>query len=131
MSEKVLGELVPVGGGDPIPLLAPQLSIGRRESCDICLQYTNISGRHCELAYVDGIWAVKDLGSTNGIKVNGNKVMNRRLRPGDELAIGQRKYKIEYTPEASAEALDSIADEAEDLSISLMEKAGLSRRRSE
>ena len=34
---KVLGILKPVGGGDPVPLLKPEVVIGRRRSCDICL----------------------------------------------------------------------------------------------
>ena len=38
------GELVPVGGGDPIPLIRPILTLGRRESCDICISFPNISG---------------------------------------------------------------------------------------
>lgn len=45
------GELVPVGGGDTIPLTRPQLSLGRRRSCDIYLDFPNISSIHCELMY--------------------------------------------------------------------------------
>ena len=54
MSSDILGELVPVGGGDSIPLIRNVMSIGRRESCDICLQFPNISALHCELAFRDG-----------------------------------------------------------------------------
>ena len=43
------GELVPVGGGDNIPLLRASLTIGRRESCDIVLRFSNVSGQHCQL----------------------------------------------------------------------------------
>jgi hypothetical protein len=38
------GELTPLGGGDPIPLLKKQLLVGRRESCDIVLRFANIAG---------------------------------------------------------------------------------------
>ena len=44
------GELVPIGGGDAIPLIAEVMTIGRRQSCDICLNFQNISGTHCELS---------------------------------------------------------------------------------
>ena len=96
MPVESVGELVPVGGGDPIPLRRGVMTIGRRESCDICLKFPNISGLHCELAYKDaGFWQVRDLGSTNGIKVNGERVLNRPLRPGDE--IGHRQAQV-YDP---------------------------------
>ena len=43
------GELVPQGGGDPIPLLKKSLLVGRRESCDIVLRFSNVSAHHCQL----------------------------------------------------------------------------------
>jgi pSer/pThr/pTyr-binding forkhead associated (FHA) protein len=132
MPVESVGELVPVGGGDPIPLRRGVLTIGRRESCDISLKFPNISGLHCELAYKDaGFWQVRDLGSTNGIKGNGERVLNRPLRPGDEIAIAKRKYKIQYnlTPAAEA-AIEAVLSEDENVfSQSLMEKAGLVKRR--
>lgn len=132
MPVESVGELVPVGGGDPIPLRRGVLTVGRRESCDISLRFPNISGLHCELAYKDaGFWQVRDLGSTNGIKVNGERVLNRPLRPGDEIAIAKRKYKIQYnlTPAAEA-AIEAVLSEDENVfSQSLMEKAGLVKRR--
>jgi len=132
MTTDIVGELVPIGGGDPIPLKRGVLSIGRRESCDISLKFPNISGLHCELAYKDaGYWQLRDLGSTNGIKVNGERVLNRPLRPGDEIAIAKRKYKIQYnlTPAGEA-ALEAVLSADEDVfSQTLLEKAGLARRR--
>jgi len=130
MNHVVNGQMVPVGGGDPIPLRSELLSIGRRDSCDICLKFQNISGMHCELSWRKGFWFVRDLGSTNGIKVNGTRVMQKPLRPGDELAIGLRRYTLQYSLAASAEAaLEDILTEAEDISVPLMEKAGLSKPR--
>src|SRR5438132_4050444 len=82
MSGKGNGELIPVGGGDAIPLIRDHLSMGRRESCDICLRFPNISGVHCEMTFQDGYWLIKDMGSTNGIKVNGSRVKKRVLHPG-------------------------------------------------
>ena len=54
-------ELVPLKGGDPIPLLRPKLVVGRRESCDICLRFPNISGRHCELSFQVGVSAASHI----------------------------------------------------------------------
>jgi pSer/pThr/pTyr-binding forkhead associated (FHA) protein len=127
----IQGELVPVGGGDSIPLIRPTLTVGRRESCDICMRFPNISGLHCELFYRDGFWYVKDLNSTNGIKVNGMRVQERLLQPRDELAIGQRRYLIQYE---LGEGQSALAEVQEDImGRSLLEKAGLEgpRRRSQ
>jgi adenylate cyclase len=132
MATEYFGELVPVGGGDPIPLRRGVLTIGRRESCDISLRFPNISGLHCELSYKDaGFWQFRDLGSTNGIKVNGQRVLTRPLRPGDELAIAKRRYTIQYNLTSSGEAaLEAVLTEDEDVfSQSLLEKAGLAKRR--
>src|SRR3954467_15621270 len=71
MQAKPNGELVPLGGGDNIPLLREHLTMGRRESCDICMRFPSVSGVHCELRFKEGYWYIKDLNSTNGIKVNG------------------------------------------------------------
>jgi pSer/pThr/pTyr-binding forkhead associated (FHA) protein len=130
MALEAHGQLIPVGGGDPIPLSRDLLTFGRRESCDVCLKFQNISGLHCELSYREGYWFVRDLGSTNGIKVNGTRVLSRPLKPGDELAIAQRRYTIQYNLPASAQsALEEVLSEDEDLSVPLMQKAGLARQR--
>jgi adenylate cyclase len=126
------GELIPVGGGDSIPLVRPVLSIGRRESCDITLNFPNISGLHCELQFRDGCWVVRDLNSTNGVKVNGKKVQKKVLQPGDTIGIAKRKFTIEYSAGIGNHALDEILEENEEIAdIPLLEKAGLVRRRND
>lgn len=126
------GELIPIGGGDPIPLLKGNLTIGRRESCDIILRFGNVSGQHCELILDHGWWFVKDLGSQNGTRVNGLKVSKKRLDPGDRLTIARNDYEVRYSPK------DNGGDEsrppeddvfADIMGKSLMETAGLDRRR--
>ena len=92
------GELVPLGGGDPIPLLKKTLLVGRRESCDIVLRFSNVSAHHCQLSITGGYWYVRDMKSRNGIKVNGVRVMEKRLDPGDLLSIARRKFEVKYSP---------------------------------
>src|SRR4051795_3893748 len=128
MKDEVNGELVPLGGGDNIPLLRPTMTVGRRESCDVPLPFPNISGLHCELNFRDGYWSIKDLNSTNGVKVNGVRVQARPLKPGDEIGIAKRRFTIQYTltPEAQHE-LEALLTEDENIfGKSLLEKAGLS-----
>ena len=90
----MLGQLIPQGGGDVIPLLAPTLLVGRRESCDVVLRFSNVSAHHCELQIREGYWFVNDLQSRNGIKVNGVRVTERCLEPGDILSIAKHKYEL-------------------------------------
>ena len=129
MSEGQLGELVPVGGGDAIPLINEVMTIGRRESCDICLRFQNISGTHCELALKNGVWYLRDLGSTNGVKVNGEKTLRRPLRPGDEISIANHKFTIQYHLPQGGTIEDVFTQEDETFSQSLMEKAGLEKKK--
>lgn len=125
------GQLIPVGGGDAIPLVRDQLSMGRRESCDICLRFPNVSGLHCELVYKKGYWEINDLGSTNGLKVNGTRVNKKVLVPGDTITIAKRSWRIEYTPPVGGHTIDELLEDVDDtIAQSLLEKAGLARPQS-
>jgi adenylate cyclase len=120
----MLGELVPCGGGDPIPLLKPRLLIGRRSQCDIILDFPNISGQHCLLELLNGYWFVRDLRSRNGLKVNGMRCDSKWLFPGDELTIAKHRFEVSYQPAADAPK----PEEEDPFALSLLEKAGLMRR---
>lgn len=123
------GELVPVGGGDNIPLIRDKLTIGRRESCDICLRFPNVSGLHCELEFQDGSWVIRDLGSKNGVKVSGVKIKQKNLRDGDEIAIASRLFVIRYKMRGGGQTTynEILDDEENILEKSLLERAGLTR----
>jgi adenylate cyclase len=125
------GELVPLGGGDPIPLLRATLTVGRRETCDVVLRFANMSGQHCQLLLENGYWYVQDLNSQNGVKVNGAHVIRKLLKPGDTLSMARHKYKIQYSPEDLG-ATGPPPSEEEDITAvlgkSLLERAGLQRR---
>lgn len=120
----MLGELVPCGGGDPIPLLQPKLLIGRRSDCDIMLRFPNVSGQHCLLELINGYWHVRDLRSRNGIKVNGQRCEARWLLPGDELSVAKHRFEVDYEPLGDAPP----PEEEDPFAVSLLEKAGLQRR---
>jgi pSer/pThr/pTyr-binding forkhead associated (FHA) protein len=125
------GVLVPVGGGDPIPLLKDRLVIGRREGCDIVLKFANISGQHCRMTVEHGYWFVRDLGSRNGTKVDGNSVVRKRLDPKCRISFAKHEYRIEYEPQDLGAFGPPPADDdhmEELLKSSLMDRAGLERR---
>lgn len=128
----MFGELIPSGGGDPIPLLKAALTVGRRESCDIVLRFGNVSGQHCELTLDRGWWFVKDLGSQNGTRVNGLRISKKRLDPGDRLTIARLDYEVRYSPAANGgdETTPPEDDVFSDImGRSLLESAGLDRRK--
>ncbi len=113
-SKKILGILKPIGGGDPVPLQRESMIIGRRASSDICLDFENVSGKHCELKFFHGIWHIRDLGSRNGTTVNGLKIaIEQTILPDAEIGIASHFYTIDYEPAgpASAVAGKDIMDE--------------------
>ena len=123
------GEMIPVGGGDTIPLLKKTLLVGRRESCDIVLRFSNVSAHHCQLSCDGGYWYVKDMNSKNGIKVNGDRVTSKRVDPGDMLAVAKHKYQVQYSPAELGAVGPPPAEDLpqEIMGKSLLERAGLER----
>ncbi|MEO1991453.1 MAG: FHA domain-containing protein [Pirellulales bacterium] len=121
------GELHPVGGGDPIPLLKVILLVGRRESSDIVLRFPNVSGNHCELELIEGYWYVHDLNSRNGTKVNGERVKKQRLIPEDKLSIARHVFQIRYEPTSlgAVQTALEMSDRKDIFGKSLLESAGL------
>ena len=77
-----------VGGGRRNVLSGSRVVVGRSREADIVLQDPNVSRRHAELRRDNGGWQIVDLGSTNGIKVNGRRVDNQPLNAGDQITIG-------------------------------------------
>jgi pSer/pThr/pTyr-binding forkhead associated (FHA) protein len=53
-----------------------------------------VSRRHAELRAEDGRWIVRDLGSSNGTWVNGRRVMEAEVRPGDVLHLGGCRLRL-------------------------------------
>ena len=120
---QMMGQLIPLGGGDPIPLRKPKLLVGRRPSCDIRLEFPNVSSQHCELEWINGYWRLRDLHSANGTKVNGERIDEKFVQPGDTITIAKYQFEIDYTPDPNA----APVEEVDPFSIGLLEKAGISR----
>src|SRR5256884_116106 len=79
----------------PIPLGAPQISIGRHPNNTLVLNHPQVSAHHARLQQVQGGYRIADVGSTNGVYVNALRVTNQLLKPGDEVRIGP--FKLTYT----------------------------------
>ena len=89
------GRALLVGGGKRTVLSGNRVTIGRSRDCDVTLDDANVSRRHAELRREGAGWTVADLGSTNGVKVNGHRVSQQPLQPGDEISLGLERLVFE------------------------------------
>jgi pSer/pThr/pTyr-binding forkhead associated (FHA) protein len=95
----MIAKLIPADGSRPIALVRDVTIVGRKKGlADIVLDHQGISKLHCAIAKTDGLLFVRDLGSTNGTKVNGQRVTRGALLPGDELAFGSQKFRVHLGP---------------------------------
>ena len=89
-----VGSLV-LPDGKRIPVGEDPVAIGRLPECDVALSDPNVSRRHAEVRRRGNDFVVVDLGSTNGTRVNGAGVRERRLNDGDEIALGGTVIRFE------------------------------------
>jgi pSer/pThr/pTyr-binding forkhead associated (FHA) protein len=88
--------LIPLDDGPAIELAKDLTLIGRNEDCDIRIDHKSVSKLHCLLVKTDGLVLVRDLGSTNGTRVNGQRVRRAALLPNDHLAIAAYRYQVRF-----------------------------------
>jgi hypothetical protein len=84
--------------GDSLQVKQPRIVIGRSRDCDVQLADSNVSRRHAELRQEGASYWIVDLGSTNGIEVNGKRVKRAKLRSGDTITLGSTK--VTFSQEA-------------------------------
>ena len=84
-----------VGEGRRNVLSGARVVMGRSRECDIVVADPNVSRRHAELRREGDRWSVVDLGSTNGIKVNGRRVDQAALSDGDRVTLGVTEMTFE------------------------------------
>ena len=92
-------ELIPAEGGEPIPITKDVTVMGRREYCDIQIDHPSLSKRHCVLVKTDGLLVIRDLATTNGTKVKGQKIRWAALLPDDKIALGSVKFRVYLGPD--------------------------------
>ena len=103
----MFARLVALVEGPDIILDRTMTVVGRHPACDTRLDFPRVSRHHCCLTVEDGELIVMDLGSTNGIRINGLPVKVGRLKNGDELAIANLRYRFECGPLLSRFSMES------------------------
>ncbi len=84
-----------------IPITIPQFMIGRAEDCQLKPRSELISRYHCAILSEPSYVAVRDLGSKNGVYVNGERIgVEQELKNGDKLAIGPLEFLVVLTSDA-------------------------------
>ena len=88
-------QLIPADGSSAIEIVKDLTLVGRKEDCDLRLPHKSVSKMHCVIVKTDGLLLVRDLGSTNGTRVNGAPVRQHRLSDGDVIGIGMTTFSFE------------------------------------
>jgi pSer/pThr/pTyr-binding forkhead associated (FHA) protein len=116
--------LISVEGDPPVELVKDLTLIGRDDDCDVRLDHRSVSKLHCVLVKTDGLLLLRDLGSTNGTRVNGHRVRRAALLPNDLLTIANLKYQVKFGPDLEA---DVAAEREKAAAIATPEGPGASK----
>src|SRR5437763_6557904 len=92
-------QLIPLDGTPSIDIGRDLTLVGRKEECDLRLDHKSVSKMHCVIVKTDGLLLLRDLGSTNGTRVNGQRVRRAALLPNDQLSIANYKYRVHLGPD--------------------------------
>jgi len=90
--------LIPLTGGAPFEVIKDMVLVGRKADCDLFLDHKGVSKLHCVLVKTDGLLVLRDLGSTNGTRVNGTRVRRAALLPNDKISFANFHFQVHLGP---------------------------------
>lgn len=88
-------------------------TIGRGEGCDLRIPLGDVSRKHCSLIKSDEGLVIQDIGSSNGTYVNGKRVQEASLRPGDLIRVGSLRFVVQIDGKPSDSELEDYSTSAE------------------
>ena len=103
--------LVPLDGGAPVEIAKDLVLVGRKEDCDLRLDHKSISKLHCVIVKTAGLLLLRDLGSTNGTRVNGQRVRRAALLPNDQLQLASVRYSVQFAPDEPSPSPDEYTQQ--------------------
>jgi pSer/pThr/pTyr-binding forkhead associated (FHA) protein len=121
-------QLIPLDGGAPIEIGKDMTLVGRREDVDLRLEHKSVSKLHCVIVKTDGLLLVRDLGSTNGTRVNGTRVRRAALLPNDQINIASYRFKVYLGPGEAPAAAPAVIEGGATQQMDAREVANLLRR---
>jgi pSer/pThr/pTyr-binding forkhead associated (FHA) protein len=121
-------QLVPLDGGAPIEVVKDMTIVGRKEDCDVRLDHKSVSKMHCVIVKTDGLLLLRDLGSTNGTRVNGQRIRRAALLPNDQLTIAHFKFRVQLGPDAAGPPSPNVRPEEHTQALEAHEVADLLRQ---
>lgn len=98
------------GAKVPHELAEELITVGRGPDNAILIDHPSVSGRHAQLQRVGDIYRLKDLDSTNGTQVNGQRVNETALRFGDRIRFGKIEALFESDVSDQAQPLPEIRE---------------------
>ena len=87
------------------PLPSAVTIVGRRQDCDLCIPLMVVSRKHCELDANEGTIKIRDLGSRNGTYLNGQRIDEAHLNPGDHISIGPVRFALQINGEPADDSV--------------------------
>src|SRR5438128_10624174 len=92
-------QLIPTDGSQALDISKDMTLVGRKEDSDLRLDHKSVSKLHCVIVKTDGLLLIRDLGSTNSTRVNGQRVRRAALLPNDQLTIANFKFQVHFGEE--------------------------------
>lgn len=90
--------LIPLHGGPAFEVVKDIILVGRKDDCELTLDHKGVSKHHCAIVKTDGLLVIRDLGSTNGTRVNGTRVRRAALLPNDKVSFANYHFRIHLGP---------------------------------
>jgi len=97
--------------GSELALDRPRMEMGRSPEVDLCFDDDAMSREHACFEVIDEGFRVRDLGSTNGVYLNGSPVLAAELKHGDQLQIGEHAFRYLVEPAESPAKVHVLPDE--------------------